>query len=158
MSKSIIQYLRENTDQSKQNDYKAVNFNISGSNCVNVANNNSVQNVHTCNIDGKEKAAEEEDVHQEGDDNNSDAASDLTVDHHPARECMYSLNYEEAADPADISDTDISVADKAPGNEETGEWVVAGLSVTIKCKTFKKKYDEIGNRSWNFVGHSSSRP
>ncbi|RCH78030.1 hypothetical protein CU098_000306, partial [Rhizopus stolonifer] len=66
--------------------------------------------------EGESEVSEEEYTY-DGDDDNF--PSDLTVDHHPGRECQYFLEHEEASDNEEVL--------------EEGEWLIGDLSITKKC-------------------------
>lgn len=71
--------------------------------------------------EGESEVSEEEYTY-DGDDDNF--PSDLTVDHHPGRECQYFLEHEEASDNEEVL--------------EEGEWLIGDLSITKKCRLLKE--------------------
>jgi hypothetical protein len=80
---------------------------------------------------GDEHIYEEEDsngyIYEEDDGDNDNIPSDLTIDHHPGRECQYFFDHErvleEANDHEEIAEED--------------EWVVGDLCVSEKCRLLK---------------------
>lgn len=74
-----------------------------------------------------ERIYKEEYICEESDDDSDNIPSDLTIDHHPARECQYSFDCER-------------VLEEAGDHEEVfeeGEWVVGDLCVSGKCRLLK---------------------
>ncbi|KAG2195880.1 hypothetical protein INT47_002923 [Mucor saturninus] len=66
-------------------------------------------------------------IYEEDDGDNDNIPSDLTIDHHPGRECQYIFDHErvseEASDHEEIAEED--------------EWVVGDLCVSEKCRLLK---------------------
>ncbi|GAA5804414.1 hypothetical protein HPULCUR_009907 [Helicostylum pulchrum] len=92
-----------------------MNYTITGDNSVSIGDNNNIDNSHVHNIqkqeekkgDSEEKEVADEYVleeagnHEESDYDNDDIPSDLTIDHHLARECQYSFDCERVLEEAD---------------------------------------------------------